>query len=102
MGKQDEQLSQPTVSSSNMVKFQIEENWGDGCKAFIYFNADKNAPIEKLKEIAENEAKKDWRKISQLPKILGLHTPFRPTILVSEYANGKRVKGGISFKTKWR
>ena len=100
--QQTQQLPQADVSSSNIVKFQIEENWGDRCKGFIYFTADKNTPIEKLKEIAENEAEKDWRKICEVPKLFGSHTPFRPTILVSEYSDGKRVKGGISFKTKWR
>ena len=95
-------LNKTDVSSSNIVKFQIEKNRGDGCKGFIYFSADKNTPIEKLKEIAENEAEKDWRKICEVPKMFGSHTPFRPTILVSEYSDGKRVKGGISFKTKWR
>ena len=40
-------LNKTDVSSSNIVKFQIEENWGDGCKGFIYFTADKNTPIEK-------------------------------------------------------
>lgn len=99
---QNEALNKTDVSSSNIVKFQIEENWGDGCKGFIYFSADKNTSIEKLKQIAENEAEKDWRKICEVPKIFGSHIPFRPTILVSEYADGKRVKGGISFKTKWR
>ena len=99
---QTQQSCLTDVSTSNIVKFQIEENWGDGCKGFIYFDADKSTPVKELKEIAEYEAKKDWKKICEVPKLFGSHIPFRPTILVYEYADGKRVKGGISFKTKWR
>ena len=56
---QNKALNKTDVSSSNIVRFQIEENWGDGCKGFIYFTADKNTPIEELKVIAENEAEKE-------------------------------------------
>jgi len=85
----------------NVIEFQIEENWGHGCKGYIYFSTNKTTSIDDLKIIAKNEAKKDWERICEYPKLIGTHIPFRPTILVSEYANGKKVRGGIKFKTKW-
>lgn len=86
----------------NTTEFRIEQSWGDKGRAYIYFTADKNTPIEKLKEMVKNEVTKDWRKMCQTPKILGTHIPCRPTVKVVEYDNGKKTKKGITFKIKWR
>lgn len=90
------------VMKNSKINFQIEQNWGSGCKGWIYFEATENTPIEELKIIAINECKKDWERITSFPKLIGQHVPFRPTVSVFQYSNGKKVKNGIRFKTKWR
>lgn len=82
------------------MEFQIKQNYGGGCGGYLYFTTD-TTNIEELKKIAVNVMNEDWRKINPAlyftpPK------PATPTIYVYEYSNGKKVKNGISFKTKWR
>lgn len=83
------------------MEFQIKQNYGDGCGGYIYFNAD-TTDITELKKIAIKEMRDDWNELSKQRFILHQPTPPRPTITVVEHADGKTVRGGIKFKTKWR
>ena len=84
-----------------MKTFQVEQNYGDSCKGWIYFDSNSN-DLKELEKTAIAEARKDWEKINQGPTFLAAPQPCRPTIKVHEFSDGKRVKNGINFKTKWR
>lgn len=84
------------------MEFQIKQNYGQGSCAWIYFKVDGEKTIEELKEISVNAMKEDWSKINPALYFFSGPTPAKPTIEVVEYANGKKVRGGIRFKTKWR
>jgi len=87
--------------NKEMTRFQIEQSWGYSCKAYVYFDAADNSPVGELEKIAIQEMHDDWKKTCEFPKLIGSHTPCRPTITVREYKDGKRVRKGINFKTKW-
>ena len=89
------------------MKFQIKQNYGKNCGGYIYFDYDISHDedyeqlIIKLKKISKDEMLKEWKSINPAlyftaPK------PAAPTINVVEYKDGKKVKNGIIFKTKWR
>lgn len=83
------------------MEFQITQNYGDGCKGFLYFKVIGVPHRDLLERLAIKEAKRDWDSIN--PALyFAAPTPARPTIEVAEYADGKKVKNGIRFKTKWR
>lgn len=84
------------------MEFQIKQTFGPENFAWIYFESESR-DIETLKAIAVSEMKKDWEKVKS-SKSLYLLDPVPPmaTITVAEYARGKKVKNGITFKTNWR
>jgi hypothetical protein len=82
------------------MEFQIKQNYGKGIAGWIYFKTD-STNIDELKNISIKEMVKDHNQIIPSQHL----TPSKPaskTIEVCEYANGKKVKNGIKFKTKWR
>ena len=83
------------------MEFQIEQNYGDGCLGWLYFEAEENTSIESLKKIAVNEVIKEWDKVNST-LYFSEPDPPRPTIKVVQIFNNKKLKNGISFKTKWR
>ena len=83
------------------MEFQITQNYGDGCKSYLYFNIVGVPHRDLLERIAIDTAKKDW--VNTNPALyFSEPKPARPTIEVAEYVDGKKVKNGIQFKTKWR
>lgn len=84
------------------MEFQIKQNYGDGCGGYIYFKTVGVKPqIDLLERLAIKAMKDDWGKI--IPSLyFTAPKPASPTIEVCEYADGKKVKNGIRFKTKWR
>lgn len=91
------------MKKNKVSLFQIEQNYGGGSKAFVYFNANPELPIEKLKDLAYEELDKDWKKVCEGPRsFFGGHSVAKRTHLIKEM-NGQRKKtNGISFKLKWR
>lgn len=85
-----------------VTEFQIKQNYGDSCCAWIYFTAEEGKSIDELKKVAQLEMQKDWGKACSQPLFFGPPPSPYPTIEVAEYAEGKKVRGGIRFKTKWR
>ena len=81
------------------MEFQIEQNYGNGCLGWLYFEADENTSIESLKEISVKEVIKKWNNVNSY---FSTPNPPRPTIKVVQISNNKKLKNGISFKTKWR
>lgn len=82
------------------MEFQIEQNFGDGCKGYLYFESDSDK-IDVLESLAKEEALKDWKNVN--PALyFSPPSPCRPTVIISEFKDGRKVKGGIRFKTKWR
>jgi hypothetical protein len=86
------------------MEFQIKENYGNGCGGYEYFTATGNESLKELKNMAINKIKVEWGKNKSSSFIMHSPTPPNPTIHVVEYDSetNKKVKGGISFKTKWR
>jgi hypothetical protein len=82
--------------------FQVTENYGNGSEAYTYFETDKTDNVDELKSLAINSVKESYRKETEVPRLIGHAKPPYPTIYVSEYKDGKKVKNGIKFKTKWR
>lgn len=86
-----------------MKRFQIKQNYGQGCYGYLYFESDIE-DISELIKISIKEMEKDWRNVIQSLYLFSGPKPSAPTIHVFEYDNEtyKKVKNGISFKTKWR
>lgn len=86
-----------------MKTFQIKQNYGQGCGGYIYFESDSE-DISELIKISIKEMEKDWRDTYKGFYLFSPPKPPAPTIHVFEYNNEthKKVKNGISFKTKWR
>ena len=83
------------------MEFQVTQNYGDGCKGFIYFKVVGVPHRDLIERLAIKAAKEDWDKIN--PALyFSTPKPPRPTIEVAEYKDGQKVKGGIRLKTKWR
>ena len=83
------------------MEFQIKYNYDNTSGAYSYFAEREPKSIEELEERATEVMYEVWESIT--PALyFSEPTPPRPTIYVKEYANGKIVKGGISFKTNWR
>lgn len=84
------------------VTFQAEQNFGQGSKAWIYFDASPDLPIEDLKVLAINSLKEDWNKENSIPRLIGSAKPCRPTVHVRELEDNQKKKNGITFKVVWR
>lgn len=86
-----------------MKTFQIKQNYGQECGGYIYFESDLE-DISELTKISIKEMEKDWRNTNTSLYFFSPPKPAAPTIYVFEYDNEthKKVKNGISFKTKWR
>lgn len=83
-----------------MKTFQITQNFGqNGGLGFEYFDMADNATIEEIEKEAIRVQKNDYD--NRFPGFAGKALE-RPTIRVMEYLNGRKPKGGIDFKTKWR
>jgi len=84
------------------MEFQIKYNYGNDSGGWSYFTETEAKSIEELEERAIEVMNEEWSNINPSLYFMGNPTPARPTIYVNEWANGKTVKGGIAFKTKWR
>ena len=83
-----------------MKEFQITQIFGEkGGLCFEYFKMADNASIEAIEKEAIRVQKNDY--YNRSPGFAGKALE-RPTITVKEYLNGRKPKGGIEFKTKWR
>jgi hypothetical protein len=82
-----------------MKEFQITQNFGQSCFGYEYFEMPENATIDEIKKEAIRV-----QKLSYQNRFSGLtgKAMERPTIIVKEYKNGRKPKGGIQFSTKWR
>jgi hypothetical protein len=84
------------------MEFQIEQNYGNGCKGYVYFDTeDENIKQETLEELAIKAMKKDWSEVNPSLYFAG-PKPARPTVKVAEHKDGNKVVKGIRFKCKWR
>lgn len=84
------------------MEFQIKQNYGEGSLAFVYFTATGSESIDELKKMAQKAAMDDWKQVNPSLYLFSAPKPPRPTIEVAEYKDGKKVKNGIRFKTRWR
>lgn len=85
------------------MEFQVEQNWGDGCKAWDYFETDPNASEQEIKQKAVETVMNDWIKKKQSSIFSFIKpTPCRPTLKIRQHKDGKRVRGGIKLTVKWR
>jgi hypothetical protein len=85
------------------MEFQIEQNYGRGSKAWIYFTIVGVPNMDMLEKVAVKNVIDEWQYILDGPQLtFAAPSRCRPTIKVREHKDGKRVKGGIEFKTKWR
>ena len=84
------------------MEFQVEQNYGDGCKGYVYFKTVGVKPQQNLLErLAIKAMNDDWANINPALYFAAPKLP-RPTIQVAEHKDGNKVKNGIRFKTKWR
>lgn len=82
-----------------MRQFQIKQNFGQQIYGFEYFTIAYDATIEEIEEKAIIVQINDYKnRFSGF----GGKEKEKSTIKVSEYFDGKKVKGGIQFATKWR
>jgi hypothetical protein len=82
-----------------MKTFQITQNFGQSCYGWEYFDMPDNATKEEIEKEAIRVQKLDYK--NRFSGISG-KTMERPTIIVKEYKDGRKPKGGIQFSTKWR
>lgn len=83
------------------MRFQIKQNYGGDCGAYIYFDSDTEN-LDELKQLAINEMKEDWSRTNEQLYSFSSPRKAKPTIKVCQYLYGKKVKDGIRFKTRWR
>lgn len=86
-----------------MKTFQIKQNYGQGCYGYLYFESETD-DISELTKLSIKEMEKDWRNTNTSLYFFSPRKPSAPTIHIFEYDNEthKKVKNGITFKTKWR
>ncbi|AIT65727.1 hypothetical protein [Flavobacterium psychrophilum] len=82
-----------------MKTFQITQNFGQSSYGWEYFNMPDNATKEEIEKEAIRVQKLDYK--NRFSGFSG-KSMERPTIIVKEYKNGRKPKGGIQFSTKWR
>jgi hypothetical protein len=82
-----------------MKTFQITQNFGQSCYGWEYFDMPDNATKEEIEKEAIRVQKLDYKN-----RFSGMSAKSmeRPTIIVKEYKDGRKPKGGIQFSTKWR
>ena len=84
------------------MEFQIKYNYSNTSGAWSYFTETESKSLEELEERAIEVMNEEWEGIDGSLWLMGNPQPARPTIYVKQWADGKIVKGGIQFKTKWR
>lgn len=82
-----------------MKQFQIRQNFGQQIYGFEYFSMPDDATIPEIEQRAIEVQKNDYK--NRFSGMSGKSLE-KPTIKVSEYFQGKKVKEGIRFSTKWR
>ena len=82
-----------------MKTFQITQNFGQSCYGYEYFEMPDNATKEEIEKEAIRVQKLDYK--NRFSGMSG-KSMERPTIIVKEYKDGRKPKGGIQFNTKWR
>ena len=82
-----------------MKTFQITQNFGQSCYGWEYFDMPDNATKEEIEKEAIRVQKVDYK--NRFSGMSG-KSMERPTIIVKEYKNGRKPKGGVQFSTKWR
>jgi hypothetical protein len=82
-----------------MKTFQITQNFGQSCYGWEYFDMPDNATKEEIEKEAIRVQKLDYK--NRFSGMSG-NSMERPTIIVKEYKDGRKPKGGIQFSTKWR
>jgi hypothetical protein len=82
-----------------MKTFQITQNFGQSCYGWEYFDMPDNATKEEIEKEAIRVQKLDYK--NRFSGMSG-KSMERPTIIVKEYKDGRKPKGGIQFSTKWR
>lgn len=83
-----------------MKTFQIKQDFGDQIFGFEYFEMPEEATLPEIEKRAIEVQKLDYKN-----RFSGFSGKMmeKKTIKVEETSrNGKKVKGGIQFKTKWR
>ena len=82
-----------------MKTFQITQSFGQSSYGYEYFDMPDNATKEEIEKEAIRVQKLDYEN-----RFSGLSgkSMERPTIIVKEYKEGRKPKGGIQFSTKWR
>lgn len=84
-----------------MKTFQVEQFYGEGCGGYVYFTIQDSASEKEIEKQAIKCVRDHWNKVNPALYFTAPR-PCRPTVKVYEYKDGKRIKGGIQFKTKWR
>jgi hypothetical protein len=82
-----------------MKTFQITQNFGQSCYGYEYFDMPDDATKEQIEKEAIRVQKLDYK--NRFSGMSG-KSMERPTIIVKEYKDGRKPKGGIQFSTKWR
>ena len=82
-----------------MKTFQITQNFGQSCYGWGYFDMPDNATKEEIEKEAIRVQKLDYK--NRFSGMSG-KSMEQPTIIVKEYKDGRKPKGGIQFSTKWR
>jgi hypothetical protein len=91
------------VVEPQQLTFQVHMVDNATSGSYTYFTATDHTDIATLKQMAAKAVQDDWKKVLDGPKKwFGEHKPCRPIVHVAQYANGKRVGGGVCFSVKWR
>lgn len=81
---------------------QIEQNYGKGSYGYLYITTNETDTLDHICNMVKLELLSDFKKESEIGRLFGSAVPCYPTVHVREYKDGKRVKNGLRFKTKWR
>lgn len=84
------------------MEFQVRQSWGQEMYAWEYFEIADNATREEIEAKAIQVIKDEWK--YRKKNHLGFSVPekCKPKIKVAQWADGKKVKNGIRFDTRWR
>lgn len=83
------------------MQFRVTQHYNNASKVYTYFDIEGVPHLDLIERMAIKLVKDDWEKANSISLPFSITAP-RPIIEVAEFKDGKKVKGGIQFKTKWR
>ena len=84
-----------------MTQYKIKLKFSDDGSDWLFFESESK-DLEVLKYLAKKEVERDHNEGLASKLLNGDPEIARATITVEESFKGRKIKGGLVFKTKWR